>query len=225
MNRLLLKALYRVVGDVVDITKHPDFKKGGKELDPRKRFLDMQRQRDQKESDVVKFDSTEDKVKEGKELTENERMIEIKKLGNALKGKTIDGGKVTSVKVSKDRYPMVVVTVAWPIDKSVSRDEDYYIIYREDDSIRIEYKYNKVPVGKEGNAAASEILKMVKNPYEVAQKFKKGDTVLYVLKNFKSPNPNDRYQGWAPDVGATGTYGTPAKAKEQIGLMAKQYGT
>lgn len=225
MNILLLKALYRVVGDVVDITKHPDFKKGGKELDPRKRFLDMQRKRDQKESDVIKFDSTQDKVKEGKELTENERMIEIKKLGNALKGKTIDGGKVTSVKVSKDRYPMVEITVAWPIEKNVTRDQKYYIIYREDDSIRIEYKYNKVPVGKDGIAAASEILKMVTNPYEVFQKFKKGNTVLYVLKNLNSPNPNDRYQGWGPDVGATDTYGTPAKAKEQIGLMAKHYGT
>jgi hypothetical protein len=216
MNRLLLKALYRVVGDVVDITKHPDFKKGGKELDPRKRFLDMQRQRDQKESDVVKFDSTEDKVKEGKELTENERMIEIKKLGNALKGKTIDGGKVTSVKVSKDRYPMVEVTVAWPIEKNVTRDDTYYITYKEDDDIRIEYRYNKVSVGKDGSTAASEILKMVQNPYQVAQKFKKGDTVLY---------PNDRYQGWGPDVGATDTYGTPTKAKEQLALMVKSYGT
>lgn len=223
MNTLLLRALYRIVSDVVDLTKHPEFGKGRQELDPRKRLLELQRQKNKKDADVVEYTSPKEKIKEGKELSEKERRFELNKLGKELLNKKIGNGKIikTELAVKTSQYPALTITVDWPIGKHTRKD-DYYIQYRveNDEEIRLEYNYNKVNVGKDAKTAAKKILEMIKAPYEVVETWKKGGKTLYVLKNFKSPNPNDRYQGWAPDVGGTNTFSKPEKAKEQIELMA-----
>jgi hypothetical protein len=221
MNTLLLKALYRIVGDVVDLTKHPDFGKGRQELDPRKRFLELQRKKDKKDAEVVKYTPPEKKIEEDKELTEKERSLELSRLGKSLLNKKVGNGKIVKTEPGGKTfsYPVLKITVDWPVGRHTRKD-DYYIQYRDDDEIRIEYNYNKNRVGKDAKTAANKILEMIKAPYEVVETWKKGGKTLYVLKNLKSPNPNDRYQGWAPDVGGTSTFSKPEKAKEQIELMA-----
>ena len=56
LPRKTFKSLVLAKYDVVDITKHPGFKNPKPELDPRKRFLQMQNKGKSKKADIIPFE-------------------------------------------------------------------------------------------------------------------------------------------------------------------------